>query len=188
MVCQSLTAHVIAGASASTALIWGIALLPASANAAQVQTGLTPRNLVTDHSYDGNGRRNHNIISLRSPTHNHGYQHTSTTTAGGMTSVQNALCRNAPVCNVYQKVIVVPPKKPKAATPKKADTLAPQKVDEPALEEATTPAPENVDPPAPEPVPEKVTGPTPGTSPFLYLGPLGFMLMAPTPVTPQFIG
>jgi hypothetical protein len=196
MVCQNLTAHVLAGASASTAFIWGIALLPASANAAHIQAELTPRNLVTDHSHDGNGRRNHNIFSLRSPTHNHGYQHTSTGTVGGMTSIQNALCRHAPVCNIYQKVIVVAPKKPKAATPKKADTFTPQKVDAPAPEEVTTPAPEKVDPPAPEPAPEpvsepvseKATAPTPGTNPFLYLGPLGFMLMAPDPAMSQFIG
>ncbi|MEV7968727.1 hypothetical protein AB0O34_22490 [Sphaerisporangium sp. NPDC088356] len=71
-------------------------------------------------SHDGNGTRNRNIFSVKSPSINRGYQHTSASTAGGATTVQNALCRHAKVCNITLQVIVIAPKKAKKPASKKA--------------------------------------------------------------------
>jgi hypothetical protein len=165
----------LAGASASAVFMWGIALLPANADAARIPHAPSATNLATDHSHNGNGRRNHNISSVRSPTHNRGYQHTSNSNAGGMTHVQNALCKNAKVCKISLKVIVVTPGKPSRTAPEKAEALTPEEV------EAATP--EKVDDFSPQKsdglAPQTANAPPPDTRTFLYLGPYGFMLMAP---------
>lgn len=98
---KNLAVSLLVGVAASTPFILGAVPFPANAD-----TEPTPSNSI-DH---GNGTRNRNIFSLKSPTHSRGYQHTVTSTAGGKTSVQNAMCRNVTVCNIKQIV-----------TPKSAD-------------------------------------------------------------------
>ncbi|MDH2430747.1 hypothetical protein [Sphaerisporangium sp. TRM90804] len=77
----------------------------------------------------GNGTGNHSVVSVRSPTTNHGYQHTSATTAGGATSIQNALCRHARVCNITLQVIVVSPERPRRPA-RKPQAPAPAEAEE----------------------------------------------------------
>ncbi|MGW4642212.1 hypothetical protein ACWEN6_27105 [Sphaerisporangium sp. NPDC004334] len=57
----------------------------------------------------GNGTRNQSIIEVGSPTVNKGIQHTSAETLSGATGIQNALCKNAKVCNIHLKVIIINP-------------------------------------------------------------------------------
>jgi hypothetical protein len=128
-----------------------------------------------NHHHDGNGRHNRNIISVRSPTHNRGYQHTSNGNAGGMNPVQNALCRQVTVCKINQKVTIVQPAAPAApvpATPVQAlpEPVVPQRMVEPAIRPAERPAERPV------------------RGPFLYLGPQGFVLMAPGSTAPAVFG
>ncbi|GII77432.1 hypothetical protein Sru01_24140 [Sphaerisporangium rufum] len=59
------------------------------------------------HSHEGNGTRNHNIVAVRSPTYNHGYQHNSPYTVDGATGIQNALCRGAKVCKITLNLVLV---------------------------------------------------------------------------------
>lgn len=127
-----LTAHILAGASASTTFSWGIVLLSPNADAAPVLTEVTAKTLPADDNNDGNGTRNRNIVSVRSPTSNHGYQHTSNSNAGGMVSIHSALCKHVPVCYISQRITMVTPVKVKGATLRKAGTFIPQKVDTPA--------------------------------------------------------
>jgi hypothetical protein len=173
---KASTTHRLAVASASTAFIVGIAPIPANANAARIPHAPSEAGLVTDHSHNGNGRRNHNIFSVRSPTHNRGYQHTSNSNAGGMTHVQNALCKNAKVCKISQKVIVVTPGKPNRPTPEKVDAFTPEKVEGFSPQKADGLAPPTVN------------APPLGVNSFLYLGPYGFMLMAPDSRMPATSG
>jgi hypothetical protein len=118
-------------------ILFVLGSVPRSASA---DTEPKPTNSI-DH---GNGIRNRNIFSLKSPTHNRGYQHTSTSTAGGRTSVQNALCRQVTVCNVKQ--LVIP----------RQNTRPAGEVRTPPQESAATPAP------APA---------APFVVPFVYIGP-----------------
>ncbi|MET8160188.1 hypothetical protein ABZT47_27825 [Sphaerisporangium sp. NPDC005289] len=57
----------------------------------------------------GNGTRNQSITEVSSPTVNKGIQHTSAETLSGATGIQNALCKNAKVCNIHLKVIIINP-------------------------------------------------------------------------------
>jgi hypothetical protein len=108
----------------------------------------------------GNGTRNRNIFSVRSPTNNHGYQHTSTSTAGGRTSVQNGLCTHVVICNITQQAGGKPAEPQPEAVP------------------AVPPAPQVV--PVPQaPPPQPPRPPAPNFGPFMYIGPLGFMFMVP---------
>jgi hypothetical protein len=125
----------LGGVSVSILFVWGSVPLAASAD-----TEPKPTNRI-DH---GNGTRNRNIFSLKSPTHNRGYQHTSTSTAGGRTSVQNALCRHVTECNIRQLVI-------------------PRQNARPAGEVRTPPR-ESASASAPAPA-------APFVVPFLYIGP-----------------
>jgi hypothetical protein len=119
------------------------------------------------HHHDGNGRHNRNVISDHSPTHNRGYQHTNNGNAGGSNPVQNALCRHVAVCNVSQKIIIVqpvPPAAPEPAPPLQAEPAPPVQV-----------LPQTV-------VPQTFARPAarqPAKGPFMYMGPYGFMMMAP---------
>jgi hypothetical protein len=130
---RNLAARSLVGATVLSALIWGAAPLAASAD-----PGPDPTN-PTDYDHYGNGTRNHNIFSLESPTSNQGYQHTSTSTAGGTTSVQNAMCRHVTVCNITQKAT------PETATttPVNNETVIPENGGTPAAEEVTTRAPKH---------------------------------------------
>ncbi|GAA3838561.1 hypothetical protein GCM10022226_71040 [Sphaerisporangium flaviroseum] len=134
---RSLVVYPLLCAFTSIAFALGVSSLPASADADHRKTKRTPHASRThrggdatdpgggDSIHDGNGSKNRNIVSVRSPTNNRGYQHTSAETMGGTTSIQNALCRHAKVCNITLKVIVITPdkaKKSKAKTVKKAAT------------------------------------------------------------------
>ena len=127
------------------------------------------------HHHDGNGRHNRNIISVRSPTHNRGYQHTNNSNAGGTNPVQNALCRHVTVCKVTQKVTIIQPAAPAApvpATPVQVlpEPVVPQRMTEPAIRPAVRPAVRPV------------------RGPFMYLGADGFVFMAPDSTAPAVFG
>ncbi|MBP2706670.1 hypothetical protein JOL79_22940 [Microbispora sp. RL4-1S] len=130
------------GVSASAMLLAGAAPAPAGASTERSRPERAAARLRTDppvgeeNSTTGNGRRNHNVLSLRSPTRNRGYQHTSTNTAEGATSIQNALCRGSRVCNITQNVVIVAPTPQPAATPPQATpspTAAPPQAAPPAV-------------------------------------------------------
>jgi hypothetical protein len=55
-----------------------------------------------DHNSNGNGSGNHNTVSIRSPTINHGKQIISNANAGGVTSSRNAICKHQKVCTIRQ--------------------------------------------------------------------------------------
>src|SRR3954447_21678565 len=127
-----LFVRLLVGVFASTAFIWGHA--PLSARAEPKPTARDS----TDRIYHGNGSHNRNILAVRSPTYNHGYQHTSTSTAGGKTSIQNALCKNVTICKIIQKVGPRKAEKPSlnapgTATPAGAGTLVQHNAQMPAL-------------------------------------------------------
>ncbi len=105
--------------------------------------------------HHGNGRHNRTTVSYRSPTHNRGYQHTSNSNAGGVSNVQNALCRGAYVCHVTQNITIVRPEKP-----------------EPPAEPPPEPLPEPLAEPAPAP---EVVQQAPA-GPFVHIGPYGIEL------------
>jgi hypothetical protein len=133
------------------------------------------------HHHDGNGRHNRNIISVHSPTHNHGYQHTNNSNAGGTNPTQNALCRHVTVCKVTQKIIIVRPERPAAPAPAPAPAIAP------ALVPAPAPVPEAVPPPV-QALPQIVVPQSraraerPMRGPFMYMDSYRFLLMAPDSV------
>jgi hypothetical protein len=185
--------HAIAGSAskaaiALTAFICGS--VPAYARAVQPEPPGPPSN----HHHVGNGHHNRNILTVRSPTHNRGYQHTSNSNAGGLNNVQNALCRHSTVCTVTQKIIIVTPEKP--APPEEpppidvppADTPPP--VDRPlpvsAPQDTGLVAPQLKPEPRPRPAPPPAEAPVRG--PFLYMGPYGFAMMAPESSAPVGIG
>ncbi|GLW11913.1 hypothetical protein Misp01_70410 [Microtetraspora sp. NBRC 13810] len=55
-------------------------------------------------------------MSIGSPTNQTGFQHTSSSSPGGATGIQNALCRGSKVCNINQKVIFITPDTAQQAT------------------------------------------------------------------------
>ncbi|GII89739.1 hypothetical protein Ssi03_77290 [Sphaerisporangium siamense] len=61
----------------------------------------------------GNGKMNSNMVSTKSPTTNKGMQHTSASTISGATSILNALCKHARVCNITLNVTMAPPEEAK---------------------------------------------------------------------------
>ncbi|MFJ2030766.1 hypothetical protein [Streptosporangium sp. NPDC087985] len=168
---KSLAAHFLIGVSASAVFIGGIVSLPASANVDPIKKERKARIIDTDHDSDGdptgdgNNKRNRNILSVRSPAQNRGYQHASTSTAEGGINIQNSLCKNVLICNITQKVIVIAPEKPKTATPEPENTKV--ATPEPEKPETATPEPENTKVATPEPekpetaTPEKATTVTP---------------------------
>jgi hypothetical protein len=151
--------------AALTALICVHAALPAYARAAPSPP---PGGSVTvHHRHVGNGRHNRNVVSVRSPTHNHGFQHTNNGNSGGLNNTQNSLCHHSTVCNITQKIIIIEPERP--APPAEA----PESTGQPEA----TPPPEEIKPAispaaAPETPPAKA-------QPFMYVGPFGFMLLTP---------
>jgi hypothetical protein len=143
--------HLLIGVAAP--FIWVAVALPASADPKPAGTNSA------DHEPQGNGTRNRNIFSMRSPTSNRGYQHTSTSAVGGKTSVQNAMCRHVTVCTIGQDVI-------------------PRKVDRPAQHKVATAAPAHAA------APERASSFPPGT--LMYSGPLGYAVMTPPFTTSPF--
>lgn len=55
-----------------------------------------------DHNRVGNGSGNHNALSIRSPTTNHGMQIISNANAGGINSSRNAFCKKQHICKIHQ--------------------------------------------------------------------------------------
>jgi hypothetical protein len=55
-----------------------------------------------DINHNGNGKHNHNAFSIRSPTHNKGFQIISNTNAGGVGSSRNAFCKRVRFCHIHQ--------------------------------------------------------------------------------------
>jgi hypothetical protein len=133
---------------------------------------LAPPAVIRDgNHHDGNGHHNRNIISVRSPTTNRGYQHTNNSNAGGTNPVQNALCRHVTVCTITQKVQILQPERP-APPP----TIVPiQAIPEPQRAAA------------PRPPVRRAVARTP-RGPFMYFGSEGFLLMAPGSGMPTAFG
>jgi hypothetical protein len=138
-----------------------------------------PAAVVRDGGRHGNGHHNRNIISAHSPTRNRGYQHTNNSNAGGTNPVQNALCRHVTVCTISQKVSIVRPERP-APPP----TIVPiQAIPEPQRAFGRPERePESERPPVRRPIA------WPPHGPFMYLGPEGFLLMAPDSGAPALFG
>lgn len=154
---KSITLYL--GAYTATAVVLGMIWLPAYANAAQ-PAGNVATTLVTDHTNSGNGHHNRNTVSVRSPVHNRGYQHSSNSNAGGVNDVQNALCSHATVCNVTQKVTVI--------TPERTTRQTLQRVE---------PPPRKPDAPARPDAPAQGAGTPASAGPFLSMGPYGITLV-----------
>ena len=142
---------------------------------------LAPPTVVRDgNHHDGNGHHNRNIISVRSPTTNRGYQHTSNSNAGGSNPVQNALCRHVTVCTITQKVNIVRPERPERPEPPEPPAPPPTIVPIQAI-----PEPQRAM--APRPLVRRVVVRAP-RAPFMYFGSEGFLLMAPGSGTPTAFG
>ncbi|MEU8274675.1 hypothetical protein ACFYOK_24965 [Microbispora bryophytorum] len=139
----------LAGTSASTAFITGVAPLGAAADNGHGRVDRAVRNVA-----QGKDPRPGTKLSVAGATRNRGYQHTSTNTAGGSSNVQNALCRRARVCNVTQHVTVVGPRvteSPAPPAPAKAPGARPTPV--PTVTVTVTAAPPIAAPAEPPPCP-----------------------------------
>jgi len=128
---KTLAAYVVAGVSVSAVFIGALAPFPANAD------GKDPRPTKTEGP---------DVLSAKSETSLYGRQNTSTTTTAGATSVQNALCRNARICNITQKVVVISPEKAVEVTPTPTPAVTPEVVVEPAPVAAPVVTPEPVQP------------------------------------------
>lgn len=136
----------------------------------QPPTPAQPQADQDDRGGHGNGTHNRNIFSVQSPTHNHGYQHTSTSTAGGRTNVQNGLCHHVVICNITQQADAKPAAPEPATTP-----VAPR------LEMPKPVAPQVT--PVPRGLPE--VAPAFSFGPFFSIGPSGIMFSIPRSVLDQ---
>jgi hypothetical protein len=180
----------VAWASAATAFAWVIISLPADAGAAASPRTAPLKVTRTRFDHHGNGRHNRNAISVRSPTHNRGYQHTNSSNAGGLNNVQNALCRHSTVCNVTQKVTII---RPEPVSPYPIRTVEPvsPETDAPVRpEDLDTALPEEPTPAVREPTVPPAAGETPpaATDPFLYLSPYGITMRTPASRMPFTFG
>lgn len=104
----------VAGASASTAFITGVAPMGAAADNGH---GRAERNVVRAPGGEQPGNAQGDRSVTGGSTRNHGYQHTSANTSGGSSNVQNALCRRARVCNITQHVTIAGPRVTVTARP-----------------------------------------------------------------------
>src|SRR5262245_49920832 len=84
---RTAAAYVVAGVSASTVFIGALTPLPAIAGAKDPR----PAQKTQDPGPD--------VMSAKTANEIFGRQNTSTTSTSGSATVQNALCRNAKVCN-----------------------------------------------------------------------------------------
>lgn len=157
-----ITTRILVGAAALTIFAGEITSNPASAD-----TSPSPASH-TDRADNGNGHHNHNILSLRSPTYNRGYQHTSTTTAGGATNIQNAMCRNVKACTI--NLNVPPPRTGYPVTPQAPPVVQAQQAI-PGVQ-ATTPFFSGIGGLS-----------VPRVGPFIYFGPMGVMMTQSPPQT-----
>ncbi|MEZ0075255.1 hypothetical protein [Planotetraspora sp. GP83] len=169
---KNLAVCLLVGASASAAFFG--AVTPSAASAAErPQKHRKESSLVhtadRDPAPGGKGARDRATYVGGGATDNHGYQHTSTTSEDGATTVQNALCRHTRVCNITQKVTVVTADKPAqqtASTPQKVDAPAPVASATPAV---AAPTPTASATPAAAPTPTDCAVPTLGLGAFLDL-------------------
>lgn len=150
-----VTFHRRAAAGALVGGVLGLVWLPSVAAAARIPADPQGR-LVTDHNNGGNGHHNTTAMSVRSPIHNRGYQHTTNRNAGGVSDVQNALCHRARVCNLTQKVTIVNPERPAPPAPTAVATAQPRPAVAPA---------------------QAIAAPPPSAAgPLLAMGPYGLLL------------
>ncbi|WP_405394510.1 hypothetical protein [Microbispora hainanensis] len=151
----------LAGTSASTAFIAGVVPLGAAADNGHGRGDRAVRNVTSTQGKDPQDRPG-DRLSVSGDTRNHGYQHTSTNTAGGSSNVQNALCRRARVCNITQHVTVVgPTASPAPSAP--APSARPTPVPTVTVTVTVTPTPSPVAPPPP--APRVVSAPAPAPAP-----------------------
>ncbi|MEU6409852.1 hypothetical protein [Microbispora sp. NPDC046933] len=133
----------LAGTSASTALVTGVAPLGAAADNGHGRADRAARNVATTQGKDPRDRPG-DKLSVAGATRNHGYQHTSTNTAGGSSNVQNALCRRARVCNITQHVTIAGPRvtvSPAPPAPVKTPSARPTPVPTVTVTVTATPTP-----------------------------------------------
>jgi len=161
----------LAGTSASTAFVAGVVPLGAAADNGHGRADRAVRNVMSTQGKDPQDRPR-NKLSVSGDTHNRGYQHTSTNTAGGSSNVQNALCRRARVCNITQHVTVTgPTSSPAPSAP--APSARPTPVPTVTVTVTVTPKPAPVAPPpatpsaAPSATPRVVAAPAPAPAPAL---------------------
>ncbi|GIH60215.1 hypothetical protein [Microbispora siamensis] len=145
----------LAGTSASTAFITGVAPLGAAADNGHGRADRAERNVATSQGRDPRDRPG-DKLSVSGATRNHGYQHTSTNTAGGSSNVQNALCRRSRVCNITQHVTVAGPRV--TVTPAPRATPVPTVTVTVTATPAPSPAALPVAAPAPCPAPRPLIG------------------------------
>ncbi|MEU6429368.1 hypothetical protein ABZ860_26010 [Microbispora sp. NPDC046973] len=138
----------LAGTSASTAFFTGVAPLGAAADNGHGRADRAVRNVTTTQGKDPQDRPG-DKLSVAGATRNHGYQHTSTNTAGGSSNVQNALCRRARVCNITQHVTIAGPRvtvSPAPPAPVKTPGARPTPVPTVTVTVTATPTPSPVTP------------------------------------------
>ncbi|MBE3007712.1 hypothetical protein IL992_00645 [Microbispora sp. NEAU-D428] len=156
----------LAGTSASTAFITGVAPLGAAADNGHGRADRAVRNVATTQGQDPRDRPG-DKLSVAGATRNRGYQHTSTNTAGGSSNVQNALCRRARVCNITQHVTIAGPRVTVTpAPPVKTPSARPTPVPTVTVTVTATPTPSPAAPPSAAPAaPRAAAEPAPCPAP-----------------------
>lgn len=147
----------LVGTSASTAFITGVAPLAAVADNGRGR----------DHAKNADGHRGkgpRNSLSVQGDTHNHGHQNSTTNTAGGDASVQNALCRRVRTCNITQHITIVDPRATAApvTAARPASTPSPRPVPTVTVTVTATPIPSRGPSRSPSQSPSQ--GPAPATA------------------------
>ncbi|KAA9377126.1 hypothetical protein F5972_22145 [Microbispora cellulosiformans] len=149
----------VAGASASTAFITGVAPMGAAADNGHDRA---ERNVVQSPGGERPGDPPGDRSATGGSTRNHGYQHTSANTSGGSSNVQNALCRRARVCNITQHVTIAGPRVTVSPSPPATPAAKPVPVPTVTVTVTMTPTPA----PAPLTVP---AAPCPAPRPLLSI-------------------
>ncbi|WP_405086765.1 hypothetical protein [Microbispora sp. NBC_01389] len=128
----------VAGASASTAFITGVAPMGAAADNGHDRA---ERNVVRAPGGERPGDPPGDRSATGGSTRNHGYQHTSANTSGGSSNVQNALCRRARVCNITQHVTIAGPRVTVSPSPSATPAARPAPVPTVTVTVTVTPTP-----------------------------------------------
>ncbi|WP_327047595.1 hypothetical protein OG320_06825 [Microbispora sp. NBC_01189] len=139
----------VAGASASTAFITGVAPMGAAADNGHDRA---ERNVVRAPGGERPGDPPGDRSATGGSTRNHGYQHTSANTSGGSSNVQNALCRRARVCNITQHVTIAGPRVTVSPSPSPPATPAARPAPVPTVTVTVTVTPTPTPPPVAAPV------------------------------------
>ncbi|MEU8199015.1 hypothetical protein AB0C10_35045 [Microbispora amethystogenes] len=153
----------VAGVSASTAFITGVAPMGAAADNGHDRA---ERNVVQSPGGERPGDPPGDRSATGGSTRNHGYQHTSANTSGGSSNVQNALCRRARVCNITQHVTIAGPRVTVTPSPSPPATPAAKPVPVPTVTVTVTMTPTPAPAPAPLAVPA-APAPCPAPRPLL---------------------